>query len=209
MNRPLAAMTTAALLTLAAPATAQTLSFGLGVTTDYLSRGASQTGGGAALQPWVEYETNGFYVGAWASNVDLAPDSVELDLLAGYRWSVENTDFDLGYARYIYNSSGDAGSEVFVLMTHNLGETGASFFFGAYAGHAGGWSLNDVHAGFSFPVMDRLSGSVKFGMTPGGANNYGDIGLTYAVNDTVEVDFRIHSGSTLPTQAVLSTAISF
>jgi len=75
-------MTTAALRTVAAPATAQTLYFGLGVTTDYLSRGASQTGGCAALQPWVEYETNGFYVGAWASNVDLAPDSVGLDLLA-------------------------------------------------------------------------------------------------------------------------------
>ena len=98
---------------------------------------------------------------------------------------------------------------MFVLLIHGLGETGASFFFGAYAGHAGGWSLNDVHAGFSFPVMNHLSGSINFGMTPGDANTYGDIGLTYAVKDTVEVDFRIHSGLPLPTQAVLSTAISF
>ena len=193
----------------ALPAAAQSLSFGVGVTTDYISRGASQTAGRPALQPWVEFENNGFYVGAWASNVSLAPDSVEVDLLAGYRWSAGNTDIDVGYARYIYDNTGDAGGELYGLLSHNM-DDGATLFAGFYIGQsAGGWQTNDAHVGMSMPISDRLTGSFTAGFNLGSSTSYGNIGVAYTVNDQVEVDFRLHAGSALSTQAVLSTAISF
>jgi len=53
----------------AAPAAAQsfTLSYGTTLTSNYVSRGFTQSNDGWALQPWVEVETaQGWYAGLWA-----------------------------------------------------------------------------------------------------------------------------------------------
>jgi uncharacterized protein (TIGR02001 family) len=59
----------------------------LGATSNYVYRGISQTYGGGAVQPGVNYQsTLGWYAGAWGSNVDPYPGGEsfqELDVYTG------------------------------------------------------------------------------------------------------------------------------
>ena len=58
------------------------ISWSVAATSDYVFRGASQTDEGPALQAGLTYTAPaGFYVGAWASNVDFGSGgpNVELD----------------------------------------------------------------------------------------------------------------------------------
>jgi uncharacterized protein (TIGR02001 family) len=58
------------------------------LASDYDFRGISQSAKDPALQLSLDWAgDSGFYVGAWASNVDFGPDTVsdvELDIYAGY-----------------------------------------------------------------------------------------------------------------------------
>ncbi len=81
------------------------------LTTDYLFRGISQTGGGPALQGGFDYaHPSGFYIGAWGSNISWISDlggvsniSLELDTYLGYSGAfAEHFSYDVGYLRYNY-----------------------------------------------------------------------------------------------------------
>ena len=208
MKTGLFASSAIALFLTAAAAGAQSLSFGVGLTSNYMSRGMTQSNNGVALQPWAEYENSGFYAGVWASNVDFGgPDNVEIDLYGGYRWSTGDTNFDIGYARYFYDSTGDAGGEAYLLVDHTIGE-GASAFAGLYANLGGGVTLSDAHVGLSIPLFSGLSGSARLGVTPGN-NVYADVGVSYDVSDSLSVDLRAYRSNSTGPQYVLSTAFSF
>ena len=101
----------------AAPAApASPWSFNVGVTSDYLFRGISQTHGRPAIQGGVDYlHSSGFYVGAWASSITWVKDflgkgSVEVDLYGGIKNSFGGGDFnyDLGFIAYNYPGKGSA-----------------------------------------------------------------------------------------------------
>lgn len=87
------------------------LSFNLGGFTDYRFRGISQTRLKPALQGGVDYDIQGFYVGAWASNIRWIKDAggdanVELDLYGGYKGQImEGLAYDVGVLRYQYPSN--------------------------------------------------------------------------------------------------------
>jgi len=98
-----------------APA-ASPLSFNVGVTSDYLFRGVSQTRGAPAVFGGVDYAfSNGIYVGAWASSITWVKDwlgsgSMELDLYGGYKSAIGNSDwsYDVGMIHYNYPSHGSS-----------------------------------------------------------------------------------------------------
>lgn len=99
----------------AAPAPASPLSFNVGVVSDYLFRGVSQTHGGAALQGGVDYaHPSGFYVGAWASTITWVKDylgdgRVEIDVYGGYKNSfATDWGYDVGFITYNYPGHGSA-----------------------------------------------------------------------------------------------------
>lgn len=112
-----AALATSAFSAMAedAPA-ASPLSFNVGVVSDYLFRGVSQTHGDAALQGGVDYAfSNGFYIGAWASTISWVKDaytegSTEIDVYGGYKGAFANPDwtYDVGYITYNYPGHGKA-----------------------------------------------------------------------------------------------------
>jgi uncharacterized protein (TIGR02001 family) len=94
---------------------ASPLSFNVGVVSDYLFRGVSQTHGKPALQGGVDYAfSNGFYVGAWGSNITWVKDalskgSLEVDVYGGYRNTFVpggDWNYDVGYITYNYPSHG-------------------------------------------------------------------------------------------------------
>ncbi|TCS72164.1 uncharacterized protein (TIGR02001 family) [Sulfuritortus calidifontis] len=97
-----------------------TLTGNVSLTSNYLFRGISQTGGDPAIQGGLDYShSSGFYLGTWASNVGWIEDyqgydsgNLEIDLYGGYRGSFEKAgiSYDLGVIGYIY--PGDRNSAI-------------------------------------------------------------------------------------------------
>ncbi len=97
-----------------APEPDYTLSYNVGVVTDYRYRGISQSARKPALQGGVDYaHKNGFYVGAWGSTIRWIKDSsfppfsakgpFELDLYGGYKGSINDKfSYDVGALQYWY-----------------------------------------------------------------------------------------------------------
>ncbi len=102
---------------LLAAGTAQAeLSATVTATSDYDFRGITQSAQDPALQIGVDWaHESGFYLGAWASNVDFdggegfeSDSNVEVDLIAGYSGSItEDLGYDVGLTYYAYLPSGD------------------------------------------------------------------------------------------------------
>jgi uncharacterized protein (TIGR02001 family) len=98
-----------------APA-ASPLSFNIGVVSDYVFRGLTQTTHNPAIQAGVDYaHSSGLYVGAWASNISWIKDSgavkassasspsTELDTYGGYKGTIAtDLTYDVGAIRYNY-----------------------------------------------------------------------------------------------------------
>lgn len=97
---------------------ASPLSFNVGVVSDYLFRGISQTHGDPALQGGIDYAfESGFYVGTWASNVSWVKDwlgkgTTEVDVYGGYKGAFANPDYtyDVGVITYNYPGHGKANA---------------------------------------------------------------------------------------------------
>jgi uncharacterized protein (TIGR02001 family) len=104
----LLALSGAALAQTKAPEPDYTLSYNVGVVTDYRYRGISQSRLKPALQGGVDYaRKSGIYVGTWASTIKWIKDSggdgpVELDIYGGYKGTVGAFGYDVGVLRYQY-----------------------------------------------------------------------------------------------------------
>ena len=91
------------------------LSFNVGVVSDYLFRGVSQTHGKPALQGGIDYAfANGAYVGTWLSTITWVKDgygsgSTEIDVYGGYKNTFAGGDwnYDIGYITYNYPGHGN------------------------------------------------------------------------------------------------------
>ena len=81
------------------------------LSTDYIWRGMSQTGGEATLSGGFDVTSSkhGAYVGAWASGVDFESEAnKEVDYYFGYAdESARGVSFDVGYISYNYPSEGE------------------------------------------------------------------------------------------------------
>ena len=99
---------TAAPTTHAAPEPDYTLSYNVGVVSDYRYRGVSQTRLNPTLQGGADFaHSSGFYVGVWGSGVKFVRDAggvgfLEVDLYGGYRKTIGDFGYDLGVLHYGY-----------------------------------------------------------------------------------------------------------
>jgi len=77
------------------------------VTNDYDFRGISQSAEDTALQGSVDFSTDvGWYIGAWASNVDFGDStSIEMDLYTGFTGNAGEFTYDAGLVWYTYDES--------------------------------------------------------------------------------------------------------
>lgn len=95
------------------------LSANVTLTSDYIFRGISQSGGDPAIQGGFDYShASGFYAGTWASNVGWLEDfqgytkgNIEIDLYGGFRGPIGKSDFsfDVGAIQYMYPGDRPAG----------------------------------------------------------------------------------------------------
>ncbi len=106
------------------------LSYNVGVVSDYRYRGLSQSRLKPALQGGIDYaDKSGFYVGAWGSSIkwvkDLGGDApMELDLYGGYKGSAGGMAYDVGFLRYEYSGNdlptNASTNEVYGALTYGL-----------------------------------------------------------------------------------------
>ncbi len=112
----LLATSSAAFAQTAPAAPESTISYNVGVVSEYRYRGIAQTRGDAALQGGVDYaNTNGFYAGAWGSTIKWIKDNstasaevkgpIEIDLYGGYKFEAAGLAYDVGYLRYQYQGN--------------------------------------------------------------------------------------------------------
>lgn len=99
-----------------APASPHTVTSNVGVVSNYVFRGITQTSGAPAIQGGMDYaHASGLYAGVWGSNVSWIADSgtvgsgsvtMELDTYLGFKKSItDDIGYDVGYIRYNYLGS--------------------------------------------------------------------------------------------------------
>jgi len=99
------------------PASPHSLTANVGMASDYVFRGISQTNHKPAIQGGFDYShSSGFYAGTWASNVDwVSPalkddNSMEWDFYAGYAGSInDDWSYNVGALYYYYPGKKIAG----------------------------------------------------------------------------------------------------
>jgi len=84
------------------------LEFNVGVFSDYILYGLSESNNNAVVQGGVDYgHESGFYLGTWWSTLGDGAGQ-EVDLYAGYEFAAGELDIDLGYVYYYYPGLDDA-----------------------------------------------------------------------------------------------------
>jgi uncharacterized protein (TIGR02001 family) len=112
----LLATSSAAFAQTAPAAPEPTLSYNVGVVSEYRYRGLGQGKGDPALQGGVDYaHASGLYLGAWGSTISWIKDNstssapvkgpIEIDLYGGYKFEAAGLAYDVGYLRYQYQGN--------------------------------------------------------------------------------------------------------
>lgn len=197
------AAATAALLTAGAASAQSTpeVAWNVGVVSDYVFRGYSQTNEDPALQGGVDATIGAFYVGAWASNVDFGDDTdAEVDIYGGYRGETAGFAFDVGVVGYGYVGAPDGADYDYLEL-----KAAASRAIGpATFGTALYWSpdffgLDEeatyAEANVAFAPADKWTVSVAAGRQWLDVNeDYAtwNAGVGYAFTDHLAFDVRYH-----------------
>jgi len=128
------------------------LSANVGLYSNYVFRGISQTGGDPAIQGGFDYgHSSGFYAGTWASNVGWIEDfqgydsgNMEIDFYGGFRGGIGDSgfSFDVGAIQYMF--PGERGGAVDADTTEIYGAMGWKWFTVKYS-----YYLSDEVFGFA------------------------------------------------------------
>jgi uncharacterized protein (TIGR02001 family) len=157
----------------AAPVLAQdsphTFTANVGLFSEYIFRGVTQTAEDPAVQGGFDYaHSSGFYVGTWASNVSWLRDfgiytssSLEWDFYGGFKRNFGDTDFYFDVGTIYYDSPGNRASGAISPDTWEL-----------YAGF--GWKWLGLK--YSYSLQDY------FGARPTGQKTDGTWYLDFFVN---------------------------
>ena len=164
-----------------------TFAYNVGLFSQYIFRGLTQTQNKLAVQGGVDFtHSSGLYAGAWGSNVSWLEDyipagydnsSLELDLYGGYRGAIKDVSYDVGLLQYVYPGSPKTGQL--------RAETTEVY---------GSLSYKWVTAKLSVAVSDKAFGNVNAAGT-----YYADLTANYPLTDTITLTAHVgrqeYSGS--------------
>jgi uncharacterized protein (TIGR02001 family) len=205
-------ITTAVLGALAAPsfvfaadaAPDLTVAYNIGLYSQYIFRGLTQTDRGPAVQGGVDLtHSSGFYLGAWASNISWLRDynlansgaafskegRLEIDIYGGYRYTFANgVGIDLGALQYLYPGSKTSGKQNLWASAYTTELYGALSY---------GW----VQAKISSVVSDSAWTVGKYIPNDGLSKNaqgtyYAELNATIPVSDLIGAKDGLASGIT-------------
>ncbi|MBU3693978.1 MAG: hypothetical protein FGM40_04020 [Rhodocyclaceae bacterium] len=158
----------------AAPASPHTFTANVGVFSQYIFRGISQTNEDPALQGGFDYaHASGVYLGTWASNISWLQDgdyykkggSAEIDFYGGYKNTLGDTGvgYDVGLLYYWYPGNNNPAS---------LANADTLEAYGALS-----WKW--FTAKYSYSLLDRT-----FGTRNSDGTWYVDLGAAVPLGDT-------------------------
>jgi len=137
----------------------------IGATSNYIWRGVSQTGDGAAVSGGLDWSNDsGFYLGTWASNVTwTATPGYELDLYGGFGGEIEGGfGYDIGVIAYLYpiGDGEDDFTEVYLNGSFGMFNVGVAYEIDAEDGNDA-----DLYAsaGLDFDLGDGMGLGLTFG----------------------------------------------
>lgn len=168
----------------AEPASPHTFSYNIGLYSQYIFRGLTQTARKPAIQGGVDYShSSGLYVGTWGSNISWLEDSsnydqssFEWDIYGGYRNSIGDTGigYDVGLLNYIYpgNKTGTKGDGS-GFGRDNIGFVDP-YTLEAYASLSYKW----VQAKFSYGLTDI------FGVKDSDGSYYAELNANVPIGET-------------------------
>lgn len=158
------------------PKSPHTLTGNVGLFSQYIFRGLTQTDRDPAIQGGFDYShASGFYLGTWASNISWLRDfgsytnggSMEWDFYGGYKGTIGKSDFgyDVGLLYYWY--PGDAAPGLEKANTLEL--------YGALT-----WKW--ASAKYSYSLDDKT-----FGVTDSDGTWYLDLSIDYPITDKFNI----------------------
>ncbi|MBM0107855.1 hypothetical protein JM946_24235 [Steroidobacter sp. S1-65] len=165
--RQLRILATVGLLGAAATANAD-VSSTWALTNEYDFRGISQSAKDPALQGSLDFSMdNGWYVGAWASNVDFDSDvDYEVDLYTGFSGGAEDgLGWDVGFVYYAYPDDSDINyPEIYGKLSYDMFSGGVY-----YSNDWGNTGENSIYVtgDVSVPLSDALSLNFHAGYSTG------------------------------------------
>ena len=180
------------------------LSAGIAFTTNYVSKGVTQTEDKPAVQGYLEATYGVFYLGAWASNTsfdDPWDPSSEIDFYGGIRPEIGNLSLDIGFAKYYYpdyptENYGDIYVKGSFAFTESF-SAGAEFFHEIYGGPEWGNLTTEV----ALPQEVSFSGKIGSDFQSGGRVAW-DAGLSRTFMDLATVDLRYYDSNMDPAKFV-------
>ena len=189
----------------AAPAPDLTVAYNIGLYSQYIFRGLTQTNGSPALQGGVDLtHSSGLYLGAWASNISWLRDGnaansnisayssdghLEVDIYGGYRYTFANgLGIDLGALQYVYPGGKTKGQH---------GMWASAYTTEVYGALSYGW----VQAKISSVVSDSAWTVGKYFPNTDGSKNaqgtyYAELNATIPVSDLIGAKDGLTSGIT-------------
>jgi uncharacterized protein (TIGR02001 family) len=169
----------------------------VGLVTNYLYRGISQTGAKPALQGGFDYaHASGLYAGVWGSSISSLSDAgvaanagTELDTYAGYKGEASGVGYDVGFLRYNYpgeygaNTKADT-NEIYGAATYSIVTAKLSYSLGDLFGTADAKGSTYMELNAAYPIADMgVSLGAHYGkqkFTGVNATNTAGDSLTYS-----------------------------
>jgi uncharacterized protein (TIGR02001 family) len=182
-------------------APAGSLSFNVGVASDYVFRGFTQTMEEPQIFGGVDYVYDMFYAGAWASNVDFGDETdAEYDLYAGVTPTLGPISANLGVIYYGYLNAPD-GTDYDYVEVKAAGSVpvgpatvGAAVYYSPefFAETGEAW-YTEVNGSWSPAEKITIGGAYGHqDVELAGDYNTWNLGATFAVTEIFSVDARYH-----------------
>ena len=178
------------------------LSYNVGIASDYVFRGVSNTSEDPQIFGGIDATYGIGYAGVWASNVDFGTDdpSAEIDIYAGVKPTVGDTALDFGivYYGYVDDKGATPGQYGYVELkaaaSRAVGPAtvGVALFYSPeFPFDTGKAFYYEVNA--AVPLMDKLTLSGALGQQEikyAGDYTTWNVGLGYAISDNLTADLR-------------------
>ena len=177
------------------------LSWNVGVATDYVFRGFTQTMGDPQVFGGLDVTSGIFYAGVWASNVDFGDETdAEVDLYAGVTPTLGPIEANFGVLYYGYvNAPSDSEYGYWEAKAAGSVPVGpatvgaAVYYSPEFFAETGEAWYEEVNASFS--PTDKISVSGAFGhqdVELAGDYNTWNLGAGVAITDIISIDVRYH-----------------
>jgi uncharacterized protein (TIGR02001 family) len=136
----------------------------VGVTSNYLWRGVTQSDNGASVSGGIDYAAeSGFYAGTWIGSLE---GGTEVDLYGGFGGEAGALSYDVGYIYYHYPNADDGDfSEVYLSGGVGGFSAGLAYTVDGEADDGNAFIEGDLyyHAGYEVELQDEYSLSFTVG----------------------------------------------